>query len=169
MKDFFYNIYDLFLNLFEKIIIIIVVAILALIILSRINKLFKINVLNIEDKLPINQEEIVVKENGNAPIYYMGELPEEKAVEEIEDVKVDNDTNAKNQLNIIAFEIKEEDTIKDVMETLRSVGLIQDPVTMENLITSMNLNENITPGTYRVPENIKNLDLIETITIAAKE
>lgn len=69
-------------------------------------------------------------------------------------------------INLISFEIKEGNSLEDVAATLKNVGLIQDTTTFIMLVKNANLANDIKPGVYRLPKDIKNLDLIESITIA---
>lgn len=83
--------------------------------------------------------------------------------EEISSRPVEGDSN----IDLVSFEILEDDDPRQVAEKLRELGLIQDVATFLNLLEDANLLEEIKAGKYRLPRNIKNLDLIESITIAA--
>lgn len=86
---------------------------------------------------------------------------------------VNEDISSKNvereeTINLVSFEIKEEDGPIELCNTLKEVGLIQDTETFIGLLEDANLLEDIKPGKYRLPKNIKNIDLIESITLNAQ-
>lgn len=84
--------------------------------------------------------------------------------------EVNEDISSKNvereeTIELVSFEIKENDGPIELCNTLKEVGLIQDTETFIGLLENANLLEDIKPGKYRLPKNIKNIDLIESITL----
>lgn len=77
-------------------------------------------------------------------------------------------SSSSSEIDLVTFEILEGQTPEEVAASLRDVDLIQDPQSFILLIDNANLRDEIKPGVYRVPSNIRNLDLVETITIAVQ-
>lgn len=109
----------------------------------------------------LNQELISVITNTE----YQPADTEETANETNEDT---TESSSSSEIDLVTFEILEGQTPEEVAASLRDVDLIQDPQSFILLIDNANLRDEIKPGVYRVPSNIRNLDLVETITIAVQ-
>ncbi len=89
----------------------------------------------------------------------------------VEDSQENDKSNDKpgEDLELVTFEILEGQSLEEVSNTLKDVKLIQDTQTFINLVENANLRDDVKVGVYRLPKNIKNIDLIESITIATQE
>lgn len=159
LKSFFNKIIDVFSFVFSKLSILIILLVLGLLIYTRLNSLFKLDLIGEGSLLrntmnQINQEEVVETRQGPAKIVYHGNVPtEEEVVETTED-----------EGEIISFEIIEEQSPQQVAQMLKSVGLISDPPSLVLLLEESGLQNSIVPGSYEVNSTILNRELIAEIT-----
>lgn len=158
------KIIDFFAFILSKLSIVLIIVILTVIIFSRIDKLFNMDIMTDKVSFPNNKTE-VVDSSGPAKIYYEGNI---KPSDE-QNKNVTKDEEGKIIDEIITFEILEDQSPEQVADLLKNYNLIQDKTTFINLLENANLLDGIKPGVYKVPSNIKNLDLIETITIVASQ
>lgn len=165
MGNFNEKVSDFFFNFIEFISIVLVVLILGFIIVSRLDSLFNTNLIANENVMSIlgieNNSEVSEVTNSKPIIIFEGELPETETK-----VEVVSPNEKEPKIEIVTFEIVATDTVDQVAEKLLNAGLIQDAFTFKDILNQMNLADSITPGLYKVPKNIKNLDLVETITIS---
>ncbi len=77
---------------------------------------------------------------------------------------VENNGETNESIKLVTFEIKSGDAPSEVAKLLQDNGLIQDPPSLILLLEEKNLIDDIKPGVYNVPLDIKNADLIESIT-----
>lgn len=170
MNNFFNSVVDLIATIFSKLSVLLIIIVLGLIIFSRIDKLFKMDLISgtisASEKLIIanGSEEKPVENTGPAKIVYEGNIkPEDSAIAS------NVGSSEEDETEIISFEITEGQTPKEVATTLKDNGLIQDVQTFIGLLENSNLLDRIIPGVYKVPENIKNLELIESVTIPPED
>lgn len=165
MSSFNEKISDFFFNIIEFISILLIILILGFIIVSRLDSLFNTNLISDENVIAIlgieNNPEIKEELNSKPIVIFEGDLPSDEPK-----VEVVSPNENEPKIEIVTFEILATDTLDQVCEKLINAGLIQDSFTFKDLLNQMNLSENVTPGLYKVPKNIKNLDLVETITIS---
>lgn len=165
MGSFNEKISDFIFNFIEFISIILVVLILGFIIISRLDSLFNTNLIAAENVMTVlgleKHAEVSENTNSKPEIVFEGELPNDESK-----IEVVSPNEKEPKIEIVTFEITKADTLDQVIEKLINAGLIQDAFTFKDLLNQMNLSENVTPGLYKVPKNIKNLDLVETITIS---
>lgn len=166
MNNLFSKIIDFFVAIISKLSVLLIILILGLIIFSRIDKLFKMDLIGEsissteKSILANNSGEDIVEKVGPAEIVYEGNIkPEDSAS------AVSAGGPNEEESEIIAFEIAEGQSPKEVAENLKEKGLIQDPFTFLTLLENSNLLDRVRVGSYKVPENIKNMELIEAITI----
>lgn len=161
----FNKIIDFLAFVISKLSVLLIILVLGLIIFSRMDKLFNMNIM--QDRIAFSDNEKNTEntdENkGKAKIIYEGNI---KPSDEIRsEVSTDAEGNVLEE--VVTFEILEEQDAEQVAEVLKNYNLIQDSATFISLLERANLIDGIKPGVYKVPSNIKNMDLIETITIIA--
>ena len=147
----------------------------------RLDKLFNTNI--------INENAIIQNENGETEIFNIFNSDDKD-----EDDKKDDNTESGDKSNddkkvlgavetvestqavtepdepdIVTFVIPEGVTNEEVGNVLLESKLIKHVPTFIQLLEDLSAAEDIKPGEYNVPSNIKNLDLIETITITGVE
>ncbi|MFB0971905.1 MAG: endolytic transglycosylase MltG [Tissierellia bacterium] len=170
MNSVINKIIDFFATVVSKLSVLLIILVLGLIIFSRIDKLFKMDLIgetisNPERLITANVPEEEAKvDSGPAKIVYEGDIKPEDSASAINAENINPD-----DLSIIGFEIFEGQSVTEIANTLRDKKLIQDPDTFVKLLESSNLLDRIIPGVYKVPENIKNMELIESITIPPEE
>lgn len=168
LRRFFEGLAEALHGFMEVATILLIVLALGIVILSRLDKLFDTDLVA-DSQIVLNlgqfEDSEPVIEPQNAPIVYDGTSPVGNS-NDIEVVTPEQSTET--TINIVTFEILEGQTPDEVANTLQATGLIQDSYTFVDLLNQTNLAADIKPGMYKVPANIKNLDLIETITIAGE-
>ncbi|NLW41983.1 MAG: endolytic transglycosylase MltG [Tissierellia bacterium] len=170
MNSVFNKIIDFFASIISKLSVLLIIIVLGLVIFSRIDKLFKMDLIgetisNPERLINANVlEEETIDNSGPAKIVYEGNIKPEDSASAINAESLDPDGN-----NIVGFEIVEGQSVTEIANTLRDKNLIQDPHTFVSLLETSNLLDRIIPGVYKVPGNIKNMELIESITIPPEE
>lgn len=166
MNNPFNKIIDVVTSFASRLSVLLIILVLGLIIFSRLDKLFNMNI--IDDNIPSAENLILSnkdKDYGNetdkpALIVYEGNIKPEDSLS----IKSKKEESEKPD-DIVAFEIYEDQSPREVATTLKDKGLIQDIETFIVLLEGSNLLERIIPGTYNLPKNIKNMELIESITI----
>lgn len=166
MNSLFNKIIDFFVAIISKLSVLLIILILGLIIFSRIDKLFKMDLIGEsissteKSILANNSGEDIVEKAGPAEIVYEGNIKPEDSASAVSAVGPNEE-----EAEIISFEIAEGQSPKEVADNLKGKGLIQDPFTFVTLLENSNLLDRVRVGSYKVPENIKNMELIEAITI----
>lgn len=161
----FNKIIDFLVFIVSKLSVLLIILVLGLIIFSRMDKLFNMNIIGDRIVFSDNEKngEKQIENKGRAKIIYEGNI---KPSDEVRS-EVNTDAEGNVLEEVVTFEILEEQDAKQVAEVLKNYNLIQDSATFISLLERANLIDGIKPGVYKVPSNIKNLDLIETITIVA--
>ena len=145
----------------------------------RLDKLFNTNI--------INENAIIQNENGQTEIFNIfNNDDKDKEVDEdtesgdknnddkkvlgaVETVESTQAVSEPDEPEIVTFIIPEGITNEEVGNVLLESKLIKHVPTFMQLLEDLSASEDIKPGEYNVPSNIKNLDLIETITITGVE
>lgn len=154
------------MTIIERGSVLIVALILGFIIFSRLDNLFQSNLISLNNVSIDEQKDLYVQNEGVAPIIFKGELAKEEP-------KTNNVTEIVNdkprEIQQIEFEITTEDDLNSILDKFVNLGFIEDKNTFKGMLEDLRLTGYITPGVYKVPANIKNLELAETITIANNE
>ena len=165
MNRFLYNLYNILLNIIEKASVLLIVGVLSLIIFSRLDNLFQSDIVTL-NPISVNEEnDLLVQNDGAAPIVYKGSLTNDDTTSNV--TRIDKEDT--RDIPTITFEITDEDNIDTILNKFVELGFIEDKGTFKSLLNDLGVAGYINPGVYEVPENIKNLDLAETITIGVKE
>lgn len=166
LRRFFEGLADALQGFMEVATILIIVLALGVVVLSRLDKLFDTNLMA-DSQIVLNLGQLEntepVVEPEQAPIILDGTNPS-GTTNNIEVITPEQPVET--TIQIVAFEIIDGQTPAEVADTLRNAGLIQDSYTFVDLLNQTNLAGDIKPGVYKVPANMKNLDLIETITLS---
>lgn len=93
--------------------------------------------------------------------------PEE--ILELRKEMIDNNKGNEVATETVTFTILEGSSAENAAEILKQAGLIQDSASFIGILNQNGLRDMIRPGEYTVDKNIKNLDLIEKITINPNE
>lgn len=160
MKNIFNKFLDVLSYLFSKLSYVIIIAVLGLFVFSKLNNLFDVGIIDNENfiskKLNLNAEEEVV-DLSPAKIIYKGGRPSEEQIQAEEEF-------LKSKGSIVSFEIKANQSVDEVCDSILAAGLINDPTSFKIMLESTKLIDKIEPGTYEVPSDIRNRDLISEIT-----
>lgn len=170
MKRFFLWLLDTLYGVLDYIIMIAIVLVLGVVISWRLGKLFNTDI--------INNSVISTAESTKDDLLGLfntkDDEPEEEPKLEVKPAEVEVPTNGletatpvvgPEEQKIVAFTITETATLDDVANTLMELNLIKHIPTFKELLSELGVSEDVKPGEYRVPSNIKNMDLIETITL----
>lgn len=160
MKDVFNKFLDILSYIFSKLSYLIIIAVLGLFVFSKLNNLFDVGIIDNENfiskKFNLSSQEEVVSASP-AKIIYKGGRPSEEEIQAEEDF-------LKSKGSIVSFEIKANQNIDEICQSLVATGLIEDISSFKMMLESTKLIDNIEPGTYDVPSDIRNRDLISEIT-----
>lgn len=160
MKNIFNKFLDVLSYLFSKLSYVIIIVVLGLFVFSKLNNLFDVGIIDNENfiskKLNLNSEEEVV-DLSPAKIIYKGGRPSEEQIQAEEEF-------LKSKGSIVSFEIKANQSVDEVCDSILAAGLINDPTSFKMMLESTKLIDKIEPGTYEVPSDIRNRDLISEIT-----
>lgn len=160
MKDIFNKFLDILSYIFSKLSYVIIIAVLGLFVFSKLNNLFDVGIIDKENfiskKLNLNSQEEVV-DLSPAKIIYKGGRPSEEQIQAEEDF-------LKSKGSIVSFEIQPNQSIDEICQNILAAGLIEDSSAFKKMLESTKLIDKIEPGTYEVPADIINRDLISEIT-----
>ncbi|MDO5725062.1 MAG: hypothetical protein Q4P29_02040 [Tissierellia bacterium] len=172
MKKFTTFIGDFIYKLIDYLLLLIILLIVGSLIFWRVDKLFQTNIIDSAiqgTESPYGQA--ITNMNEFIEGFAKTDInPDEVIEDEEEPVKQEGETVTLSQpkvVLIIDFEIPEGATVDEVGAILKEHKLIEDILSFKVMLEDLGVEDDIKPGKYSVPENIKNLDLIETITIAA--